>query len=128
MTLAWIYLLFAGAFEIGWPIGFKLFDKYGHYGYLGLAVVSMAISGYFLFLAQQKIPIGTAYAVWTGIGAIGTFLIGIAFFGDPLSLARGFGVLLILSGVIVLKSTDSHGHGPAESLEDPAPTATATID
>lgn len=119
MTLAWIYLLIAGIFEIGWPIGFKLFGKYGHYGYLGLAIVSMAISGYFLYMAQQKIPIGTAYAVWTGIGAIGTFLIGIGFFGDPLSLARGFGVLLILSGVIVLKATDSYDPAAHKSHENP---------
>lgn len=101
--LSWLYLLIAGVFEIGWPLGFKLFDKSGHYLFLGVAVISMGVSGYFLFLAQQKISIGTAYAVWTGIGAIGTFTLGILFFGDAPLLMRWIGVLLILAGVITLK-------------------------
>ena len=108
MTLAWVFLLIAGCFEIGWPLGFKLFDKGGHYGYLGLAVVSMAISGFFLYHAQRTIPIGTAYAVWTGIGAIGTFLIGIFFFDDKIALVRCFGVFCILVGVITLELSEHH--------------------
>ena len=63
----------------------------------------MALSGYFLFLSQKQISIGTAYAVWTGIGTIGTFLIGITIFHDSASVARFVGVFLILAGVIVLK-------------------------
>ncbi|GGO72955.1 hypothetical protein GCM10010982_32340 [Bowmanella pacifica] len=63
----------------------------------------MGISGALLWLAQKQIPMGTSYAVWTGIGAAGTFLVGILFYGDATSLARYFGVLLIISGVIVLK-------------------------
>ncbi len=103
MTLAWIFLFVAGIFEIGWPLGFKLFGKSGQFVFLAVAVVSMAVSGCFLFLAQQKIPIGTAYVVWTGVGAVGTFILGILMFGDAMSLMRAFGVLLILGGVIVLK-------------------------
>lgn len=63
----------------------------------------MTISGTLLWLAQRHIPIGTAYAVWTGIGAAGTFLVGICFYGDPTSLARYLGVALIVLGVVMLK-------------------------
>ena len=63
----------------------------------------MAVSGFLLWLAQRHIPIGTAYAVWTGIGAAGTFLVGVLYYGDPTSVARYFGVALIVAGVITLK-------------------------
>jgi quaternary ammonium compound-resistance protein SugE len=63
----------------------------------------MALSGWMLWLAQKQIPLGTSYAVWTGIGAAGTFLVGIFFYGDPSSFMRYLGVLLIISGVVVLK-------------------------
>jgi quaternary ammonium compound-resistance protein SugE len=63
----------------------------------------MALSGLFLWMAQKYIPIGTAYAIWTGIGATGTLLIGIIFFGDPASMGRLFFALLIIAGIIGLK-------------------------
>jgi len=63
----------------------------------------MIISGYLLFLAQRQIPMGTAYAVWTGIGAAGTFVVGIFLYGDPVGFLRIFSVLLIISGVVLLK-------------------------
>ena len=63
----------------------------------------MALSGYFLYVAQKTIPIGTAYIIWTSIGAIGTFIIGVAMFSDPLTFMRSFAILLILSGIIILK-------------------------
>ncbi len=63
----------------------------------------MALSGYFLWLAQQNIPIGMAYAIWTGIGGAGTFIVGVVFFGDALTLMRVLGLLLIVLGVAVLK-------------------------
>ncbi|EOG9298959.1 multidrug efflux SMR transporter, partial [Proteus mirabilis] len=69
----------------------------------GIAVAFMAVSGFLLWLAQRHIPIGTAYAVWTGIGAAGTFLVGVLYYGDPTSVARYFGVALIVAGVITLK-------------------------
>lgn len=102
--MAWVYLLLAGLFEIGWPVGFKLSQQpeYRISGIVG-AVVSMAVSGWLLWLAQREIPIGTAYAVWTGIGGAGTFLIGVIFFGDAATLARFLGVALIVGGVVVLK-------------------------
>lgn len=115
MTLAWIYLLIAGVFEIGWPLGFKLYDKSGQLVFLGLSVLSMAISGYFLYQAQRSIPLGTAYAVWTGIGAIGTFLIGIFFFEDRTTLIRCFGVFCILVGVITLELSEHQHPKPSDS-------------
>ncbi len=102
--MAWAYLLLAGVFEMGWPLGFKLSQQpeYRMSGLVG-AVVSMGLSGWLLWLAQREIPIGTAYAVWTGIGGAGTFLIGVMFFGDAATLARFLGVALIVGGVITLK-------------------------
>lgn len=102
--MAWFYLLLAGMFEIGWPVGLKMAQGQSH-KILGiaLAVVCMALSGFLLWLAQRDITIGTSYAVWTGIGAAGTFFVGIWFFGDPSSLGRYLGVLLIVAGVATLK-------------------------
>ncbi len=97
-------MLIAGLFEIGWPLGFKLSQTTRFkWLYIGLAVLSMALSGLFLWLAQRQIPIGTAYAIWTGIGAAGTFLIGILWFGDPAGLLRLLSFLLIVIGVVGLK-------------------------
>ncbi|MCG7567880.1 hypothetical protein CWC05_15850 [Pseudoalteromonas ruthenica] len=102
--MAWLYLICAGLFEIGWPVGLKLAQE-PQTRWLGvaMAIVFMGVSGFLLWLAQKTIPIGTAYAVWTGIGAAGTFLVGVFFYGDSSSLMRYFGVLLIIAGVITLK-------------------------
>jgi quaternary ammonium compound-resistance protein SugE len=85
--MAWTYLTVAGLFEIGWPIGLKWAQEAqglrGTVVGVVVAVVSMAVSGTLLYLAQREIALGTSYAVWTGIGAAGTFLIGVWFFGDP---------------------------------------------
>src|SRR5271165_5345739 len=102
--MAWIYLIAAGLFEIGWPVGLKwaqLPDKI----IVGIivAIGCMSVSGCLLFMAQKEIALGTAYAVWTGIGAAGTFLLGVWVFGDPGSLGRYFGVALIIGGVVTLK-------------------------
>jgi quaternary ammonium compound-resistance protein SugE len=102
--MAWIYLALAGLFEIGWPLGFKL-SQQPEYRIAGIAgaVGSMGMSGWLLWLAQREIPIGTAYAVWTGIGGAGTFLIGMMFFGDAQTLGRWLGVAMIVGGVVTLK-------------------------
>lgn len=103
-TLAWLSLLTAGMFEIGWPLGFKLASK-PEYTIIGpgLSVVCMAVSGCLLWYSLKVIPIGTAYAVWTGIGAAGTFMIGVVFFGDPNLFIRWLGIFAIITGVILLK-------------------------
>lgn len=105
--MAWFYLIVAAIFEIGWPLGFKLADQHPErfWMWIGLSMLSMTLSGVFLYLAQRTIPISTAYIVWTGIGAVGTFLIGLAFFGDSASLLRMFFALLILIGVVGMELT-----------------------
>ena len=84
--MAWIYLFLAGLFEMGWPLGFKLaaLCPRHHFLYLTLSVISMGVSGLLLYWAQKSIPMGTAYLVWTGIGGIGTVLLGILLFHDLL--------------------------------------------
>ena len=104
MNQHWFLLLAAGLFEIGWPLGLKLSDLSGMKWWgIGMAVVSMSASGLLLWLSLKGIPIGTAYAVWTGIGAVGTFIVGVVFFGDPSILVRWVGVGLITLGVVFLK-------------------------
>lgn len=104
MSTAWLYLICAGIFEIAWPVGLKISQTPGRMALgISLAAVGLLISGWLLWMAQRQIPIGTAYAVWTGIGAAGTFLVGIFVYGDPAGMLRILGVVLIISGVIVLK-------------------------
>ncbi|MCE5339548.1 MAG: hypothetical protein LLF92_00280 [Planctomycetaceae bacterium] len=103
--MSWIYLLIAAVFEVGWPLGFKLAQMTAHkILWISFAVVTMALSGYFLYIAQRNIPIGTAYSVWTGIGAVCTFLIGIAFFNDAINMLRFLGIVLVVFGVVLLKA------------------------
>lgn len=100
----WIQLLLAGLFEIGWPVGLKLAQNAGtRFQGIVIACVCMGISGYLLWLAQRQIPIGTAYAIWTGLGAAGTFIVGVVFFNDPSSFLRYLGLSLIIAGVAALK-------------------------
>jgi len=102
--MSWIYLVVAGLLEIGWPVGLKIAQQPEHrLAGIAIAVTFMVASGACLFMAQRTIPMGTAYAVWTGIGAAGTFLVGIFAYGDPASLARYLGVMLIVAGVATLK-------------------------
>lgn len=103
--MAWIFLMIAGIFEWGWPVGLKLgvTDEGLRWGWILFAVVCIVASGACLLIAQRTIPMGTAYAVWTGIGAVGTFVIGVTFFGEPAVLARFFFVGLIILGILGLK-------------------------
>lgn len=102
----WIALIAAGLCEIGWPLGFKVAQTAPSWrmAAISLSVASMALSGWLLFMAQKQIPMGTAYAVWTGIGAAGTFILGVAVFGDALNWGRALGVAMIVGGVVVLKT------------------------
>jgi len=102
--MAWIYLIVAGLFEICWPLGLKLAQE-SERRLIGivLAVVGMIVSGALLWLAQKQIPLGTSYAIWTGIGAAGTFFVGILYFGDATNFTRYLGVMLIIAGVITLR-------------------------
>ncbi len=103
--MAWVYLILAGIAEWGWPMGLKFgWTAEGpKAGPLILAAVSIAVSGALLLLAQRDIPVGTAYAVWTGIGAVGTFFLGIWLLGEPSNLLRYVFVGFIVVGIIGLK-------------------------
>lgn len=103
--MGWFFLLLAGLMEVAWPVGINLAEQ-GKRPIISilLALLAILLSGVFLGLAKRSgIPMGTAYAVWTGIGAIGTFLIGMAFFGEPVQTSRFLCVGLILAGVVGLK-------------------------
>jgi quaternary ammonium compound-resistance protein SugE len=104
LPAAWICLLIAGIFEIGWPVGLKIAQTPGRVmvGVL-MAGTCMVISGWLLWTAQKQIPMGTAYAVWTGIGAAGAFFTGVLLYGDPFGVTRFLGVALIVGGVVTLK-------------------------
>ncbi|WP_428665877.1 DMT family transporter [Reyranella sp.] len=103
--MAWLYLVVAGLFEIGWPLGLK--KGWGpdgvQAGWLIFAFVAMMISGALLMMAQRAIPMGTAYAVWTGIGAVGAFATGVLLFGDSASVMRIISIALIVAGIVGLK-------------------------
>jgi quaternary ammonium compound-resistance protein SugE len=102
--MSWFYLFIAGIFEIGWPLGLKLSQTMtSKVVGIVIAIISMALSGLFLWLAQRTIPMGTAYAVWTGIGAAGTFVVGILLFKDPSNIFRIISVSLVIVGVVGLK-------------------------
>ena len=104
MSIFWLSVLLDALFEVGWPLGLKLagLPNMKIWG-IALAVISMTLSGILLWFSLKEIPIGTAYAVWTSIGAVGTFTIGVLVFGDPSIPARWLGVAFIILGVILLK-------------------------
>ncbi len=102
--MGWIYLLIAAVFEVGWPLGLKMASvSSAKVLWIIFSIIVMGLSGVFLYLAQKEIPVGTAYAIWTGIGASCTFLIGVIFFHDTLSVLRVLALFLIIAGVIMLK-------------------------
>ena len=101
--MAWIYLLVAGFFEISWAIGLKYSEGFSILIPSVITVACMVASFYFLALALKNIPLGTAYAIWTGIGTLGTVILGIILFKEPSSVMRFFCIFLILSGITGLK-------------------------
>ncbi|MBM6592694.1 quaternary ammonium compound efflux SMR transporter SugE [Microvirga pudoricolor] len=101
--MAWIYLALAGLFEIGWAIGLKYTDGFSRLVPSALTVASMIVSVVLLGLALKTLPVGTGYAVWTGIGTVGTALLGIYLFADPANAARLACIGLIVVGILGLK-------------------------
>ena len=101
--MAWIYLLIAGLFEIGWAIGLKYTEGFSRLWPSLATIGAMILSLGFLGLALKQLPVGTAYAVWTGIGAVGTVALGIYLFGEPANAARLACIGLILAGIVGLK-------------------------
>lgn len=103
--MAWIYLLLAGLFEVVWAIGLKYTEGFSRLWPSVGTLAAMAISIVLLALAVKTLPIGTAYAIWTGIGAVGAVVLGIMLFGDPATLPRLLCMALIVVGIIGLKLT-----------------------
>lgn len=101
--MPWTWLFLAGLFEIGWAIGLKYTDGFTRLTPSLLTVASMVISLGLLGLALRDLPVGTAYAVWTGVGTVGTAILGIILFGEPATALRLVCIGLIVSGIVGLK-------------------------
>lgn len=101
--MAWVYLVIAGVFEMGWAIGLKYTDGFTRLVPTALTVAAMIVSVILLGLALRDLPVGTGYAVWTGIGTVGTALLGMYLFGDPATAARLASIGLIVAGIVGLK-------------------------
>lgn len=101
--MAWWLLVVAGLFEIGWAIGLKYTEGFSRLWPSVLTVASMVVSVALLGLALRTLPVGTGYAVWTGIGTVGTAILGIVLFGDPANAVRLGCIGLILAGIVGLK-------------------------
>jgi quaternary ammonium compound-resistance protein SugE len=106
--MAWIYLVIAGLFEVGFTTSLKMSNNFHNRLWSVLFVICISLSFYFLNKAIQTIPIGTAYAVWTGIGAVGTVIIGIAFFKEPSDFFRMLFLFLLIGSILGLKFVSSH--------------------
>ena len=101
--MAWLYLLIAGLFEVAWAIGLKYTDGFTRFLPSAWTIASMAVSFLFLSLALKTLPVGTAYAVWTGVGAVGVAILGIALFDEPANALRLGCIGIIVGGIVGLK-------------------------
>ncbi|MDG1580272.1 quaternary ammonium compound efflux SMR transporter SugE [Pseudomonas sp. GOM6] len=101
--MSWIILLFAGLFEVAWAIGLKYTDGFSRPMPTLLTVSAMVVSIGLLGVAMKELPLGTAYAIWTGVGAVGTVIAGILLFGEAMTLVRLASVGLIVAGLVGLK-------------------------
>lgn len=101
--MPWIVLFIAGLFEVGWAIGLKYTEGFTRLWPTLATVGSMAVSLWLLGIALKSLPVGTAYAVWVGVGAVGTVILGIVLFDEPTNAARMISVGLIIAGIIGLK-------------------------
>ncbi|WP_029134043.1 quaternary ammonium compound efflux SMR transporter SugE [Sedimenticola selenatireducens] len=101
--MAWVTLVIAGLFEVGWAIGLKYTEGFSRFWPSFWTVLSMIISLWLLGIAMRTLPVGTAYPVWVGVGAVGTVILGITLLGEPVNTVRLFSVLLIIIGIAGLK-------------------------
>ena len=106
--MAWIFLVAAGLMEVLWSTSLKLSHRFTQLGYSVLTVAGMVVSFLFLAQAMKTLPLGTAYAMWTGIGAVGAVIVGIVFFREAVTLPRMVFVALLLIGLLGLKATSGH--------------------
>ena len=105
--MAWCYLFLAGTFEMFWAVGMKLSHGFSHLGWTAFTAVTMALSVWLLALAMRTLPLGTAYAIWTGIGAVGTALLGVLLVKEPADFWRMASIFCILAGIVGLKVTSA---------------------
>ncbi|EPF70738.1 quaternary ammonium compound efflux SMR transporter SugE [Acinetobacter rudis] len=105
--MAWIVLIFAGIFEIVWAYSMKLSDGFSKLTPSVVTIFFMILSFALLAYAMKTLPLGTAYTIWTGIGAIGSFLVGIFILGEPASAMRMLAAVLIISGLLLMKLSSS---------------------
>ena len=103
--MAWLSLFLAGIFEMCWAVGMKLSQGFSHLGWTAFTAVTMALSVWLLSHAMRTLPLGTSYAIWTGIGAVGSAVLGIVFFKEPATFWRMISIFCILAGIIGLKIT-----------------------
>ena len=103
--MAWSILVVAGLFEVGWAIGLKYTEGFSRLWPTVGTVLSAVISLWLLGIAMRGLPVGTAYSVWVGVGAVGTVLLGIVLFGEPANMARLLSVALIIAGIVGLRLT-----------------------
>jgi quaternary ammonium compound-resistance protein SugE len=101
--MAWAILVVAGLFEVGWAIGLKYTKGFTQLWPTVWTVLSMIISLWLLGIAMKTLPVGTAYSIWVGVGAVGTVVLGIYLLGEPVSVGRVISVALIIAGIIGLK-------------------------
>ena len=106
--MEWVYLVIAGGLEVVWSTCMKFSEGFTDLKYTILTVVGMTFSFLFLSQATKSLPLGTGYAVWTGIGALGAVIVGIVMFKEPVTAARIFFVALLLIGIVGLKATSGH--------------------
>lgn len=105
--MKWIYLIIAGLFEVWWAVELKFSEGFTRILPSILTIVGMILSFYFLSVSLKSLPLGTAYAIWTDIGTIGTVILGIVLFKEPLDIIRIICIILIVSGIIGLKLTSN---------------------
>ena len=101
--MAWSILVLAGLFEVGWTIGLKYTEGFSRLWPTIWTVLSMIISLWLLGIAMKSLPVGTAYSIWVGVGAVGTVILGIVLLGEPANASRLISVALIVAGIIGLK-------------------------
>jgi len=101
--MSWIILFFAGLLEVGWAIGLKYTDGFSRPLPTALTILAMACSIGLLGIAMRELPVGTAYAIWSGLGAVGTVIAGIVLFGESMALVKLLSVALIVMGLLGLK-------------------------
>lgn len=101
--MAWVYLVLAGLLEIVWAFTMKLSEGFTRPAYAAVTIIAMIASFGLLSLAMQALPLGTAYTIWTGIGAVGAFVVGVIVLGEAASLMRVLAALLIVAGLLLMK-------------------------